>query len=77
MADRAPNGTVVYRFWQRGAGYDRNLYTNEAICASIEYIHANPVRRGLCKNPLEWEWSGACALAGHAEPLLHLDRVQL
>ncbi len=77
MADRAPNGTVIYRFWQRGAGYDRNLYTNEAICASIEYIHANPVRRGLCKSPLEWEWSGARALAGYADSLLPLDRVQL
>jgi len=77
IADRAPSGAIVHRLWQRGAGYDRKPYTNDAICSSIEYIHANPVRRGLCKSPLEWEWSGARALAGCADSLLPLDRIRL
>jgi putative transposase len=75
MIDRAPNGTVVYRFWQRGAGYDRNLFTTAALHASIAYIHANPVRRGLCKAPNDWEWSGARAVAGDPRALLRLDKL--
>jgi putative transposase len=75
--DRAPSGAVVHRFWQRGAGYDRNLYTTEALVASIGYIHANPVRRGLCKAATDWEWSGARASAGDPRALLALDRVRL
>lgn len=49
----------TYRFWQAGGGYDRNLYSPAVIHAAIEYIHANPVRRGLCSEPLEWEWSSS------------------
>jgi putative transposase len=35
------------RFWQPGGGYDRNVTSTEALRAMIDYIHANPVRRGL------------------------------
>jgi putative transposase len=59
MEDRQPNGNVSFRFWQRGGGYDRNLIEPGTIWAEIEYLHANPVRRGLCKRPLDWEWSSA------------------
>lgn len=75
--DRAPDGTVFHRFWQRGAGYDRNLYTTKALIASIEYIHNNPVRRGLCKTATDWEWSGARGVAGDPRALLELDSVRL
>ncbi|MGI8923297.1 MAG: REP-associated tyrosine transposase [Fimbriimonadales bacterium] len=47
------------RFWQAGGGYDRNLFSPEAIHASIDYMHANPVRRGLCEAIVDWEWSSA------------------
>ena len=40
-------GKHCFRFWQEGAGYDRNLFSATAIQASIDYIHLNPVRRGL------------------------------
>ena len=46
MEDRQPNGAVAYRFWQRGGGYDRNLFEPSYIWQMIEYIHANPCRRG-------------------------------
>jgi len=51
------DGTLSHRFWQAGGGYDRNLYSPRALRASIAYIHANPVRRGLCESELDWEWS--------------------
>lgn len=50
---------VVFRYWQKGPGYDRNLNTNDVIRASIDYIHLNPVRRGLCQRASDWKWSSA------------------
>ena len=52
-------GKEVFRFWQEGPGYDRNLQTEDAVCASIDYIHMNPVRRKLCKTAADWRWSSA------------------
>ena len=46
-----------HRFWQPGGGYDRNITTAGALRAAIEYIHANPVRRGLVAQAEDWEWS--------------------
>ena len=50
-------GKTAFRFWQEGGGYDRNLTSGDAVGASIEYIHTNPVRRGLCERPSDWSWS--------------------
>jgi putative transposase len=50
-------GKQVFRFWQEGPGYDRNIVAPRAIQASIDYIHNNPVRRGLSPTPAEWRWS--------------------
>ena len=52
-------GVHCFRFWQEGGGYDRNLRSEVAILAAIDYIHENPVRRGLCKPSADWRWSSA------------------
>ena len=52
-------GKTVFRFWQEGPGYDRNLQTEQSVLAAIDYIHENPVRRGLCRLATEWCWSSA------------------
>jgi len=77
FADRAPSGKVSYRIWQRGAGYDRSLYSPKAIWNGIEYIHMNPVRRGLCPTPLDWEWSSARSLLRRGESRIELNRASL
>lgn len=66
MEDRQPNGRVSHRFWQRGGGYDENLYTPAKIWDKIDYIHENPVRRGLCERPADWPWSSARAYENYA-----------
>jgi len=63
MRDEQPNGKVCHRFWQRGGGYDRNLLEPEVIRATLDYIHANPVRRGLVDSPEDWRWSSAAYYA--------------
>lgn len=53
-------GKTCFRFWQEGPGYDRNLNTPSSIEAAIDYIHQNPVRRGLVARAIDWKWSSAC-----------------
>jgi len=52
-------GVETFRYWQEGPGYHRNLMSAAAIEAAIEYIHLNPVRRGLCDRAGQWKWSSA------------------
>ncbi|MEO2033845.1 MAG: transposase [Planctomycetaceae bacterium] len=52
-------GVMTFRFWQEGPGYDRNLCTAASISAAMDYIHLNPVRRGLCRESVDWKWSSA------------------
>ena len=73
MRDAQPNGRAAYRFWQRGGGYDRNLVKPKLVHATMEYIHANPVRRKLVASPEDWLWSSAGYYAGTSEAPLALD----
>lgn len=46
-------------FWLPGGGYDRNVIELKTLITMIEYIHLNPVRRGLAERAAEWKWSSA------------------
>ncbi len=48
-----------HRVWQRGGGYDRNLFGDNELHEKINYIHNNPVTRKLATSPLDWAWSSA------------------
>ena len=52
-------GKTCFRSWQEGPGYDRNLNQIRTILTAIDYIHENPVRRGLCRRAVDWKWSSA------------------
>ncbi|MBX3436687.1 MAG: transposase [Planctomycetaceae bacterium] len=52
-------GKSTFRFWQEGPGYDRNLSTQRVVLAAIDYIHLNPVRRGLVAEARLWQWSSS------------------
>lgn len=73
MEDRRPNGIVSHRFWQRGGGYDRNVTEPQTVWKEIEYIHANPVRRGLCQRPSDWSWSSALEFESPGSGPLRID----
>ena len=62
------------RFWQPGGGYDRNGTEPATVHQMIEYIHANPVRRGLVATAEEWEWSSARWYAGIRPVRIEMDR---
>ena len=77
MEDRQPSGEVHYRFWQPGGGYDRNLTEPETVEHEMNYIHNNPVSRGLCSRPEDWHWSSAADYAGVRLGPLRIDRESL
>ena len=39
--------------------HDHQLRTEERVWATIEYVHGNPVRKGLCERAEDWPWSTA------------------
>ncbi len=61
------------RFWQPGGGYDRNAIETAAVHQMIEYIHANPVRRGLAASAEDWPWSSARWYAGVRPVQIEID----
>jgi putative transposase len=77
MEDRQPNGKIHHRFWQRGGGYDRNIIEPATAFQQIEYMHNNPVRRGLCEKAEDWYWSGAADYAGLGLGPLRINRESL
>ena len=44
------------RFWHREY-WDRFIRDEKHFQNALEYIHMNPVKAGLTKNPSDWEWS--------------------
>jgi len=52
-------GKQTFRYWQEGPGYDRNFSSERATMNAIDYIHHNPVRRGLAQRAGDWKWSSA------------------
>lgn len=67
--------TKPYRFWQAGGGYDRNITEMSTLERAANYIHMNPVRRGLVESPSEWHWSSArdWGAEGHGPLVVDLD----
>jgi len=54
-------GRSIFRLWQVGGGYDRNLWSSTAIQNTIRYIENNPVKANLIDRPENWVWSSAWA----------------
>jgi len=54
-------------FRQSGGGYDRNIVEPNALHATVDYIHENPVRRGLVDKAIDWSWSSARYYVGFRE----------
>lgn len=66
-------GRIRHRFWQPGGGYDRNVDQVETLRAMIDYIHLNPVRRGLVEKTVDWEWSSARWYNGSKSVWIEMD----
>jgi putative transposase len=62
-------------FWQSGGGYDRNIIEPQTLAASMEYIHLNPVRKGLVERAAQWQWSSAAWYVERRRTPLSVDPI--
>jgi len=70
-------GKPTFRFWLPGGGFDRNVVHQQTLKNMAEYMHENPVRRGLVRSPLDWKWSSASFYAGESDVPLKMDALPL
>ncbi len=47
---------VHFRVWQRRF-YDMNIWGEKKELEKLSYMHNNPIKRGLVRQPGEWRWS--------------------
>ncbi len=47
---------IAGSFWQKRY-YDMNIRNYRQFVEKLRYIHRNPVKRGLCASPADWQWS--------------------
>lgn len=62
-------------FWQRGGGYDRNVTEPATLERMIDYLHLNPVRKGLVERAADWQWSSAGWFQGQEPSQLKPDPI--
>ena len=61
-------------FWQ-ARFYDFNVHSAGKRREKLDYMHTNPVKRGLVKNPLAWIWSSATFYVQGVPGLVPIDPV--
>ena len=62
-------------FWQKGF-FDRFMRTPQEFLETLDYIHQNPVRKGLAEKAADWSWSSARAYA-RMESIIPVDFLDL
>jgi putative transposase len=59
-------------FWQKRY-YDFNIRDRQQFAEKLQYIHRNPVKRGLCQRIDEWEWSSCPHYATGSEGRVEIE----
>jgi hypothetical protein len=68
------SGAELPRFWQPRF-YDFNVYSAKKKREKLEYMHSNPVERGLVKDAGAWVWSSFQFYAKGEPGLVTIDPV--
>lgn len=61
-----------HQVWQEGF-HPQELSSDEAMLQKIDYVHYNPVARGLVSAPEHWRYSSAHEWLPGARPVLRCD----
>ncbi len=59
-------------FWQKRY-YDFNIRDHNQFLEKLRYIHRNPVSKGLCASPDDWQWSSFCHYATGYETVVEIE----
>jgi putative transposase len=62
----------VGAFWQRRY-YDFNVWSEKKFYEKMEYIHQNPVRRGLVARAEDWQWSSFRHIATGEDSVVEME----
>ena len=68
-------GEPLRAFWQ-ARFYDFNVYTSGKMKEKLNYMHANPVVRGLVEHPKDWRWSSWGFYWGGETGMVRVDSVE-
>jgi putative transposase len=63
-----------YRVWQRRF-YPFNVYSEEKRLEKLNYMHGNPVKRGMVSSPDQWPWSSFRFYYLNDASVLAMDRL--
>ncbi len=61
-----------YQVWQESY-HPQELISDNIIQQKVEYIHLNPVRKGIVTEPEHWKYSSAGFFSTGEEGILHLN----
>ncbi len=64
--------SALTQFWQRRF-HDFNVWSHKKKIEKLEYMHLNPVKRGLVMRPKDWPWSSYSFYAGRDDGLIRMD----
>jgi putative transposase len=70
---RGDDLTSEAHFWQRRF-YDFNVWSGKKITEKLNYMHLNPITRGLVVHPRDWPWSSWAHYANGEKGLIRIDR---
>ena len=70
----ADDAAALRQFWQ-ARFYDFNVYSLGKMKEKLNYMHANPVIRGLVEHPKDWPWSSWRNYVKKGEGLIAVDFV--
>lgn|SRR5574341_764176 len=62
-----------FQIWQKDY-YDFNIYNQDILSEKLNYIHYNPVRKGLVENPEDYPYSSCRSYLEKGEILLEVDK---
>jgi putative transposase len=69
-----PSGQILPQFWEQRF-YDFNVWSQKKKNEKLEYMHMNPVKRGLVSHPKEWPWSSFSFYSNGEVGLTRIDPV--
>ena len=69
---RAAHKSTAHQVWQEGS-HPQAIMTDEMMEQKLEYLHNNPVKRGLVASPEHWRYSSAHEWLPAAQPVLRCD----
>ena len=60
------------QFWQRRF-HDFNVWSLKKKIEKLEYMHLNPIKRGLVEHPKDWPWSSYAAYSAKGIAIIPVD----